>query len=364
MNQRLRVTLAFLASVIATISVASAAKHGAPKSKAYSFAGAGEYLFVAEYDNHSILRYEAHTGAYVDEFVSKHSGGLKEPQFLVIGPQDGDLYVGSGHFGGPLKAVLRFDGATGAFKGEFTKGGELHSVHGVIYGPDGNLYVGDHVLHANQTPRGRILRFQGTTGAFIDEFVPFSSGGLKHPFGMLFAPDRRGKLDLYVADGPGNVLRYDGTTGAFISEFVPLHSGGLDFPLGLAIGPDGCLHVADLGFRTGVPQVLRYQGPTGASPGAFMDVFVPAGTGGLLDVQSAIFGPDANGDGEQDMYVANNRSDGVGQDKGSHGNVKLYDGQTGAFIDTFIPPGSGPLNHPSGMIFTQTDPVTLAYLGP
>ena len=41
--------------------------------------------------------------------------------------------------------------------------------------------------------------------------------------------------DLFVGNffGPGNedVLRYNGTTGAFVSTFVPTTSGGLTFPL-------------------------------------------------------------------------------------------------------------------------------------
>ena len=36
---------------------------------------------------------------------------------------------------------------------------------------------------------------------------------------------------------------------------------------------------------------------------------------------------------------------------------------TGAFIETFVPIGSGGLNNASGMTFTHTDPATLAYLG-
>src|SRR5262245_24738081 len=79
---------------------------------------------------------------------------LTGPQALVFGPHDHDLYVGSGHFGGSystdpgpgqLRAVLRFDGDTGTPVGNgiFTQSGALHSTHAVIFGPDGNLYVGD-----------------------------------------------------------------------------------------------------------------------------------------------------------------------------------------------------------------------------
>lgn len=55
--------------------------------------------------------------------------------------------------------------------------------------------------------------------------------------------------DLYVGNffGPGNedVLRYNGSTGAFLSTFVPTGSGGLTFPLWGAFGPDGNLYVSN-----------------------------------------------------------------------------------------------------------------------
>jgi secreted PhoX family phosphatase len=57
-------------------------------------------------------------------------------------------------------------------------------------------------------------------GDFIDVFVSSESGGLGSPDGMLFGPDG----NLYVAsDSTDEVLRYDGVTGAFIDVFV---SGG------------------------------------------------------------------------------------------------------------------------------------------
>ena len=41
--------------------------------------------------------------------------------------------------------------------------------------------------------------------------------------------------------------------------------------------------------------------------------------------------------------------------------VLRYDGVTGAFIDTVVPPGLGGLDVPWLMTFTDTDPATLAY---
>src|SRR5262249_12080679 len=44
-------------------------------------------------------------------------------------------------------------------------------------------------------------------------------------------------------------------------------------------------------------------------------------------------------------------------------SVKVYDGVTGAYLSDFVSAGSGGLNTPILMTFTETDPVTLAYTG-
>jgi DNA-binding beta-propeller fold protein YncE len=69
----------------------------------------------------------------------------------------------------------------------------------------------------------QVLRYNGTTGAFIDDFVPQASGDLFAPAGLVFGPDG----NLYVSSSSNSgVLRYNGTTGAFIDVFVPFGSGG------------------------------------------------------------------------------------------------------------------------------------------
>ena len=185
----------------------------------------------------------------------------------------------------------------------------------------------------------QVLRY-GQTGAFIDAFVPAGSGGLNGPSGLVFGPDG----NLYVGSVFTNsVLRYDGTTGAFIDVFVPPGSGGLAFPTVLVFGPDGNLYVCPqdndsvLRCCAGTPTnstVLRYDGTTGA----FIDAFVPPGSGGLVIPGGLVFGPDGN------LYVVDSNPD--------NGQVLRYDGTTGAFIDAFVPPGSGGLFLPTDLAFT------------
>jgi sugar lactone lactonase YvrE len=325
----------------------------------------GGDLVVASFDSNSVLRYSGDSGAFIDTMVPKASGGLSQPFAVLFGPHDHDLYVSSGFSGGPGhdKAILRYDSATGAFLDTFADDTHLTSPRGIIFGPDGNLYVADG------DGSGRIVRYNGVSGAFMNEFVSIvGNGGLAHPQGLVFGPDGRndGKLDLYVSGAidAENVFRYDGTTGAFLGKYVA--DGSVKHPGGLAFGPDGNLYVPD--FSTNV--VDRFQGPSGTSPGAPLPsagnagaVFISAGSGDMRAPLSLLFGPDGNGDGRQDLYVASVKLGGITKGNAHTSTVKRFDSVTGAFIDTFVAANSGGLDDPNSLVFTETDPTTLAYTG-
>jgi hypothetical protein len=76
-----------------------------------------------------------------------------------------------------------------------------------------------------------------------------------------------------------------------------------------------------------------------------MDTFVSALDGG---VSGLVFGPDNN------LYASNV----------NNSRVLRYDGTTGAFIDVFVPSGSGGLFTSHYLCFTNSDPTTLAYVPP
>jgi hypothetical protein len=192
------------------------------------------------------------------------------------------------------------------------------------FGPDGN---GDGAsdLYVPSVDSDEVLRYDGVTGAFLDVFISAGSGGLDSPGDLEFSPDGLLYVTSYVNnvlphDNDGQLLRYDGTTGAFID----VAASGLYSPLGIALAPDGNLYIANETSN----EVLRYDGST-------MSVFVAAGSGGLAAPRNAIFGPDGNGDGKEDLYVSSANS----------GGVLRYDGESGVFIDTFATTGlgSGPL---------------------
>jgi DNA-binding beta-propeller fold protein YncE len=122
--------------------------------------------------------------------------------------------------------VLRFNGQTGAFMDEFIPSGSggLNNAHDLAFGPDGNLYVCS--MYGDQ-----VLRYNGATGAFMDVFA--SGNGMNWPYGLGFSPD--GKL--YVANLLGNsIQRFDASTGAFLDTFAS--GGALNWPQNVLFTPE------------------------------------------------------------------------------------------------------------------------------
>ncbi len=205
-------------------------------------------IYVASEESNMVLRYDGTTGAFVDRFVwddprtkLDESGGLSGPG-AVLFDDDGAFYVSSFD----SDEVMRYDGATGAFDVLFVPmgaGGLNGPDAGTVFGPDGNLYVPGYYS-------GTIPRYDGMTGDPLGDFTP--SDMLEEPRTLVFEGDH-----LYVAnEGSDEVLRFDATTGDFVDVFVAAGAGGLNAPGGMVFGPDGVLHVASVNGNT----VLRFDG--------------------------------------------------------------------------------------------------------
>lgn len=158
--------------------------------------------------------------------------------------------------------LTRHDAVTGALTATYGPGSGLSHPLCTRIGPDGLLYVASEGTNA-------ILRYNASSGAFVDTFVAPGAGGLTQPTGLDWGRDG----SLYVSSFDGDsVLRFDGGTGAFQNVFVPSGNGGLNgADNGMTFGPDGNLYVPS--YNNG--RVLKYDGTSGAFLGLFASVGKP-----------------------------------------------------------------------------------------
>jgi hypothetical protein len=204
----------------------------------------------------------------------------------------------------------------------------------------GDLFVTGYLSHS-------VARFDWASQTY-QPFVAPNSGGLGQARGIAVGPDG----NVYVTDLTQNIVfRYDGATGAPLpapgqsgAVFIPAGSGGLSQAGDVAFGPDGNVYVTS----SNTTQILEYQGPAGASPGAFLKFFVSITNGS--GPNNLLFGPDG------DLYVS--LADGTipGYSNpfgGAYGSINRYDGTTGAPIGTgvFVPLASGGLGQPRQFFF-------------
>lgn len=173
-------------------------------------------------------------------------------------------------------AIHVFETATGRPLGMVAP---VPGAQSIVVAPDGALVACAEKID-------QLLRIDPATLALLgplvadDPLTPLDeTGGLDGPTGAVFGPDG----NLYVASFESDqVLRYDGASGAFLDVFVTAGSAGLNGPdAGLAFGPDGHLYVPS--FYT--HQVLRYDGASGAPLGAFAS----SSPGNLFQPRAVVF---------------------------------------------------------------------------
>ncbi|MDC0666347.1 hypothetical protein [Nannocystis radixulma] len=176
----------------------------------------------------------------VTEFPGAFSTDEFHPRGLVLGP-DGLLYVSvvddlddtSAQFD-PLDGwILRFDPAdNGAFVDIFASNdgagcaAHLHRPDGLVFGPDGRLYV--TAFRASGADTDKILVFDADTGTCVDQ-IDLDQVNQPRAFAqaLLFGPG--GKLFVPISgNGPdtGAVRRYDVTTHEFDNFVPPAAQGG------------------------------------------------------------------------------------------------------------------------------------------
>lgn len=231
-----------------------------------------------------ILHFNARTGEYLGVLVPIGSGGLTHPAGMAVGP-GGQLYVGNPG----TESILRFNSSTGDFVDEFAKltvpPGPLYNhalPRDLCVGVDGDLFV---------VQRGRddsgitypdfVARYSGEDGV-----AKAYLGAPQTYFDMACGPDDR----LYFSSFDG-VIRFEADTGdplgPFTHDLEPFWTHA-----GLAFGPDDDLFVSSYDQHA----VRRFDGETGE----FIDTFVRTDFG--TDLSRFDFGPDGSLYGLRDNF--------------------------------------------------------------
>jgi hypothetical protein len=302
-------------------------------------ARAGDVV-VADCLGHKATRVDEN-GNFLGPFVPVNGGGLAFPHNMIFGPDrnnDGsdDVYI----IGLQSLAVHLYDGITGVpiNGGVFATGG-LSSPVDLDFGPDRSGDGVPDLYVLNNSSTNRVVWFDGITGAFQGVFINANAGGNYNAAEfMVFGPDvtNDGVPELYgTSAANGTVYRFNGATGQYIDQFVAHGAAGLIGGRDLVFHTDGKLYIANGEGNS----IVRVNGQTGLEA----EVFVAAGSGGLSNPHGITFGPDENGDGEADLFVASQ----------ANASVILYDGVTGDLIRVFVQPGAGGLAAAASVLFLE-----------
>ena len=164
-----------------------------------------------------------------------------------------------------------------------------------------------------------------------------------------FIPDLQSFL-VTNSDG-NNIVRYDGITGNYLGELIAAGSGGLFKPDTAVIGPDGNGDfINDIYVTSGDKPATSLE--LGASAvfrydgitGTFIDKFIGDHPNTTIDETAGLFRPYGAVFGPDGyFYVASFLTD----------QILRYDGQTGQFLDVFAFGNQQPggLNGPNGLLF-------------
>jgi sugar lactone lactonase YvrE len=154
---------------------------------------------------------------------------------VVVGP-DGLLYVSSDpNPGGTGGQVLRFDPNTLAFEDVFIDEpggpGQLNRPEGLVFGPDGNLYITSFRATTGDTDSIRVYHATGVQGVLFDR-IELDKVGQGRAFAQALLFGKGGYLFVPISNS-GEIRKYDVGTHNF-DVFVP--AGTLGAPFYLTFG--------------------------------------------------------------------------------------------------------------------------------
>jgi DNA-binding beta-propeller fold protein YncE len=175
----------------------------------------GNDIYVSDFSNNRVQRFNKTTGAYVSQFGASGTGAgqFSNPTGMVYNPADGFLYVADrGN-----NRIQKFN-TTGVYQGQFGSfgggNGQLNAPWGLATDSSGNIYVAD-------SNNNRIVKF-ASSGTFIRNIAV----GVSTPSSV--AVDHANQVwvtsssnDVYAYDWQGNyrIYYYGNLTGAHVGGY-------------------------------------------------------------------------------------------------------------------------------------------------
>ncbi len=294
-------------------------------------AAVGNDLYVADFNNNRVQRFNRSTGAYVSQFGVGGSGAgqLFSPSGLVFNPTNGLLYVSD--IGNDRIQTFTTAGVfVSQFSGPGAGDGQLNNPFVLAVDRQGNIYAAD-------SGNNRVEKFRAN-----GTFVRHIGTGLNTPLGLTV--DNANLV--WVTSSPGDIYAYD-SRGSYVAYYYGLLAAGTEGYFanvrGLAaIAPQvsepflgaGGLAVVDAG--TGTQRVQLFKRST--QPIAHDSPQTISGAGSF-NGQIAF-------DSQQNVYVTSFQED----------KISKYD-RFGAFIGNIGSPGTGngQLDGPYGITIDDQD---------
>jgi len=212
-------------------------------------------------ENGEILRYSS-DGEFLGKLVAPDRPGapfaprgmiLGKHHILYVADMGDEIVVGGESVPGRLAT---YDARTGEFLGDLEPCAGFENrffPRGVVIGPDGDLYVS--TLYGEIATGGAVLRFDTKTGQCVEALVTSEDCmcGFSRPEGLVFGPDGNLYITSAARGGVGTnaIFVFNGQTGDLEGR-IDL---GASVATALLFGPGGYLYVTITGPD---PSVRRY----------------------------------------------------------------------------------------------------------